>query len=206
MVEFRWPTKVCLFLSSYVPLFLILAIELHRREPAVVPHVPVPGTEGQFPVSLTSILLLLFSVLLIIFLAFLVIYHSGHKIDEVRCENFKQRNELLSSYLLVYVFVFVGLNFSSITDWLIFAIFFAMLAVLQMRSEMLHINPLLGIAGFRVYEVKSENRTLLVISKNNIRESIKIPESQKNVSDPSYRNLEVIQLGPSTYMTPRKND
>jgi hypothetical protein len=89
---------------------------------------------------------------------------------------------------------------------LIFAIFFAMLAVLQMRSEMLHINPLLGIAGFRVYEVKSENRTLLVISKNNIRESIKIPESQKNVSDPSYRNLEVIQLGPSTYMTPIKND
>jgi hypothetical protein len=57
-----------------------------------------------------------------------------------------------------------------------------------------------------VYEVKSENRTLLVICKNNIRESIKIPESQKNVSDPSYRNLEVIQLGPSTYMTPIKND
>jgi len=206
MVEFRWPTKICLFLSSYVPLFLILGIELHAREPLFLSKVVIPSTGVEFPISVVSLLLVVFSVLLGGFLTFLLSFHSGHKVQHMKCENFQQRNELLSSYLLVYVFVFVGLDFSDITDWLIFAVFFGMLAILQMRSEMLHINPLLGLAGFRVYEVESGTQTLLVISKNNIRESIKIPESQKNVSDPSYRNLEVIQLGPSTYMTPIKND
>jgi uncharacterized membrane protein len=104
------------------------------------------------------------------------------------------------------VFAFVGLNFSEFADLLIFMIFFGMLAILQMRSEMLHINPLLGLAGYRIYEVESKEQTLLVISKDNIRESINIPESQKSANEPEYRNIELIQLGRNTYMTPTNDD
>lgn len=206
MVKFRWPTKLCLFLSSYVPLFIILAIELHSQKPHISSIELFSRTGLEAPLSVYSILFLAFSLSLVGFLTFLIIHHSGHKRQYIRCESFQQRNELLSSYLLVYVFVFVGLNFSEVTDWLIFGVFFAMLAVLQMRSEMLHINPLLGVAGFRIYEVKSENQTVLIISKKNIRESIKTPESKKDVNESSYRIVEVIQLGHSTFMTPLHDD
>ena len=206
MVEFRWPAKFCLFLTSYVPLFLILAVELHERKPIAISNIPVPIAGIKFPISIISILLITFSFTLVAFLVFLIKYHSNHKRIDKKCDHFQQRNELLSSYLLVYVFVFVGLDFSELSDWTIFLLFFAMLAVLQMRSEMLHINPLLGLAGFRVYEVESQTQTLLVISKDNIRESIKVPESQIGEREPTHRNIELIQLGPSTYMTPLNND
>lgn len=205
MVRFRWPVKVCLFLSSYVPLYLILAIELIGRPPLVYSNLPLPLVPLEIPVSVISILFLSFSILLIFFLWFLLRYHSDHRIKHKRCDRFQQRNELISSYLLVYVFVFAGLNFNEISNVLIFIIFFSMLAVLQMRSEMLHINPLLGLGGYRVYQVESKQQSLLVISKERLTENIIIPESQSDVSEPEYFNIELIQLGPNTYMTPNND-
>ncbi|RQG93086.1 hypothetical protein EA462_02455 [Natrarchaeobius halalkaliphilus] len=201
MVQFGLLVKLTLFLSSYVPLFIILSIELSSRQPIIWGDIELPLVSVGFDISLASIILLASSILLILVLMFIIWHHSGHRTEDWRCDHFKQRNELLSSYLLAYVFVFIGLNFSDLGDWLILILFLGMLAVLQMNSEMLHVNPILGLGGYRVYEVESKNQTLLVISRDDIRESIKIPESQRGVKEPEYRNIEIIQLGPNTYMT-----
>ncbi|WP_226022487.1 hypothetical protein [Halomicrobium salinisoli] len=193
-------------MSSYVPLFLILSIELNSYPPVVISNKDIPAITLQFSISRLSILLLLLSAVLAGFLAFLLFHHSGHRTQYKRCDHFQQRNELLSSYLLAYVFVFVGLDFYEASDWLIFLIFFGMLAVLHMRSEMLHINPLLGLVGYRVYEVESDDHTLLVITGDDIRENMKIPESQKDQREPDYLNIEVIELGPNTYITPSNDN
>lgn len=201
MLGFSRPVKLTLFASSYVPLLLIMAVELNSLSPKVITEARLPLVERSFSLSLTSLLLLVLSILLVAALLSIVRFHSGHRIDHLRCDRFRQRNELLSSYLLVYVFVFVGLEFSTIGDWLILAIFLGMLAVLQMNSEMLHVNPILGVIGYGVYEVQTTNRTVLVLSKHDIRESLVRPESDDSVGEPEYRNVQVVQLGDSTYMT-----
>lgn len=206
MLRFRNQIKLVLFLSSYVPLFLFLSIELSSFPPLLLSDVAIPVAGYQFDVSWASLITLAVSGTLYFALRSILKYHSGHRTTDERLDNLQQRNELVSSYLLVYVFVFTGLNFTNGGDWLIFILFFGILAVLQLNSEMLHVNPILGIWGYQLYEVQSKEKTFLVLSKSNITESIRIPESQRGETDPDYRNIKLIRLGSSTFMTARGED
>ena len=106
-------------------------------------------------------------------------------------------------YLLSYVFVFAGLTFSEPIDAVIFVIFFALLAVLQIRSELLHINPMLGLRGYQTYEITSNDRIMLVISNGPIEDKMILAESNSELSEEdSYTKIELVPLGGTTYLAP----
>lgn len=166
----------------------------------------IPLINSSF--SISWIFLVLISLCFLSSLATISVIrvHRGHKVNSIRVDQYQQRTELLSSYLLAYVFVFLGLNFSKSVDAVAFLVFFWMLWVIQSRSEMLHINPILAFFNYRIYEVTNNNRIVLVISDSILDENIKIPESQKENVTPEFHNIDVIPLGPSTYITPHNHE
>lgn len=200
MRKFRTWVKAILFLSSYVPLFFIMGLDLGSIPPLVVSNFPIPHVDYNISVSWISITVFIVCILLTGILYRLISIHSSRGVRQKSVDTYQQRNELLSTYLLVYVFVFAGLDYTQLLDFSIFVIFFVMLGVLQIRSEMLHVNPMLGFRGYRIYEIRSGSEVMLVISDSPIEQKLISPES--HTPDQGSGKIELVNLGPTTYLAP----
>jgi hypothetical protein len=200
MREFKAPVKLILFLSSYVPLFFIISLRLGSNPPLLVDGFEVPYIQFVLDVSWASAIILLLCVLFTASLYYIINVHSGRGRSMRRVDKYQKRNELVSMYLLVYVFVFAGLNFTNLVDILIFFVFFAILGITQVNSEMLHVNPMLGVRGYQAYEVTSDQQVILVITREELEEKMFSVGSES--SERSQQNIELISLGATTYIAP----
>lgn len=193
MVELRRPIKVMLFISSYFPLFGILAIETWPIQAQIFGYT-VPWMSAIF-------ITLIIIPLPLPFLVAGVRSNSGD--DSKRVDQYRRRNDMVTSYLLVYVFGYLGLEYTQITSWLAFLIFFGVVAIIQLRSEQLHVNPLLALFGYDIYEVTFGREVRLVITGASLEERL-IPPDDEN-GDPDYasdeRYLQVAELGNDVYIT-----
>ncbi|WP_152418736.1 MULTISPECIES: hypothetical protein [Halorubrum] len=203
MVEFRSSAKLILFTSSYAPLLVIVGIKLWSRPPVALENITARGYVFEINISWITVATLLSAVILYVFLWYVIQKHRKLKTTGINVNHYRQRNELLSSYLLVYVFAFVSLDASTVQGTAILSFFLAILAVIQLNSEMLHINPLLGLMGYRVYEIESDISTVLVISDVDISKRLKQPES---VSNENQYRIDTISMGQNTYLIPPEND
>lgn len=205
MRQFRAPVKIILFLSSYVPLFFIMALKFGKVTPLLISGYKIslvnfPYIDFRIYISYLSVVVLVLCVLFTALLYRMVTVHSGRATTQEPVDRYQKRSELLSMYLLVYVFVFAGLNFTTLLDLGIFLVFFGILGVLQINSEILHVNPMLGLRGYQVYEVTSDEQVLLVISKSSLEEKMILPETKE--ADNTRKKIEVVSLGRTTYLAP----
>jgi hypothetical protein len=193
MASFKKPINYLLFLSSYVPLFILIGIRIHE-----VPEIKTLSVLN-FSISLTYTTLIVVSC---IFLTLLLIWSISTIRErgsvQKKVEKIRLRNERLASYLVVYVFVFAGLSFTVLEDLIIFFIFFALLFFIEIRSELLYTNPLLAIWGYKLFEVTLDDRVVLVISKGHLEEKL----IQKENDGQSYTELELIPMGRTTFIEP----
>ena len=178
-----------------------MALRLGAVPPLLVKGIPIPHLPFQFifKFSFLSTFIVILCILFTALLYRLIHLHSQRGTTLEPVDEYKKRSELLSTYLLVYVFVFAGLQFTKPLDVGIFVVFFVMLGVLQINSEMLHVNPMLGIRGFQVYEVKSGNEVMLVIADEELEEKLTTPHSSAS-SGKKVENIKLVQLGTTTYL------
>lgn len=73
-------------------------------------------------------------------------------------ESYKSRHDLLTSYLIAYIFPFVNLDYTLWENWVIFILFFLVLAAIQIQSTQLHVNPVLAAIGYDIYEIEDGSR------------------------------------------------
>jgi hypothetical protein len=74
------------------------------------------------------------------------------------------------SYIVSYLLPFIALPSSNIGDLISLGIFIGVLAVLYVNSDMIHINPVLNLLGWHIYEVeKDSGQICTVISRQKIR-------------------------------------
>lgn len=199
MRQFRRPVKVILFLSSYVPLFFIMAIKLWNTGLILISVNCLPIINASVRLSALSLLLVVFCTVLTFLLYKIIGVHSNRGTTQRPIDQYQKRNDLLMTYLLVYIFTFAGLDFEKLLDLVIFLIFFVMLGVLQIRSGHLYINPMLGVRGYEVYEITSGDEVLLVISNGSIKGKITPAYSD----DPEARDkVDVVELDKTTFFAP----
>jgi hypothetical protein len=159
MADFRLWVKFALFLSSYIPLWLAMALKTGDIT-LVYQGVPVP-------VLSTLFLLVVLLSGLILREAFSLRKQKEPKFQDI--ESYKSRHDLLTSYLIAYIFPFVGLDYSLPVNWLIFGIFFLTLASIQIRSTQLHVNPVLAVLGYRIYEIEDGGKgTNMLVTKRDV--------------------------------------
>lgn len=186
MAELRSGVKWLLFLSSYIPLYLILSVK-HRSATVSIPETAIPIFQSISGVTLpwlSIIWLMVAGISGIILKLTLDVRKSkgGEDIKEV--DELRSRDDLITNYILVYIFPFVILDYTNITNWLAFVLFFLTIGVIQVRSSQLYVNPVLAFFDYRVYEIHTEGEVLTVLSRSSMSDStdnIRTVELSNNV-------------------------
>lgn len=149
-------TKIILFLSSYLPLWVIFEIQFSSKN-------------NKYSAMVAAG----FAVLAVICLLGLFFYiHITKTINPVslKITDLNRRDGEAMSYIVSYLLPFIVLPSSNTEDLIGLWIFIGVLAVLYINSDMIHINPVLNIIGFHVYEVKREDKHICtIISRKKIR-------------------------------------
>jgi hypothetical protein len=141
-------TRLLLFGSSYSPLWVILAFRVR-----------------DWPI-LSSVLLtaaLVLTGFLYLFLA------NAYRAPTTRLvvKRWESRDHELVAYLLTYILPFLNLGSSRTADRVSLLIFFGVIAILQIQSGMLHVNPMLAIVGIRVSVVENPSgKVMMLFSRN----------------------------------------
>ena len=70
------------------------------------------------------------------------------------------------AYIASYLIPFMGLDFSKIENLISLLVFFFILMAIYINSNLIHINPMLNLAGYHVYEIETDTGvTQTIISK-----------------------------------------
>lgn len=151
-----------LFLSSYIPLFMILAVQYWRVLDWLV---------------ITVVILSGLGVLGLAVLAYLIGSTQGMDIQPT---GVKRRDEAVLAYIVTYLLPFLDLQFAAPRDTVVAVILLLTVGLLYVNSRMIHVNPTLAILGIHIYEIEtSSGQTHTIISKSNKlvpRETIRATE------------------------------
>jgi hypothetical protein len=154
------PTRLILFLSSYAPLFLILAVRNSFENRYI--------SIGFVAVAVGSV------TVLFIFLR----YARTLAQDKVIIASVVSRDGDAMSYIVTYLLPFLAVRFHELADAVSLGIVFLVIGLLYVNSNMICTNPVLNIRGYHIFEVQDgEGKTTALISK---RSYIRI-SSQLNV-------------------------
>ena len=153
-------TLILLFISSYSPLFLILAVKDFDFENNCWKH--------PFAVWIILGLSLLSIILLFIFLLCLKKGNMPVKIISV-----KNRSIDLINYTIPYILSFFNFDLSKWDDIISLSIFLIIMLVLTITSKSIFLNPVLAFAGYGMYDIEYEfentKSTVIAISKHELR-------------------------------------
>ena len=151
-MEYRGWVYWVLYLSSYAPLFVIFAIR------NLSDWVVVAATLG---LALSASLMLL------------VVIRGRGRInpEQLTVEVLSSRGTDVAAYVTTYLIPFVFDSAAGPRDWASLALLIVTVGVVYVRSRLIYVNPLLGIAGYRVFEIKMESgQVAAVIARSYLRD------------------------------------
>lgn len=173
MAEYRGYIKWFLFLSSYAPLYPILAIKHFgvKFDMRLLSNTPI-AMISRFDLPLLSIFWVSLMVISLLFLWLAWSVRMSKEPSFTDISDLNSRNDLVTNYILVYIFPFVVLDFSEPTNWIAFIIFFLVIGVIQVRANLLFVNPVLSLFKYDIYEAESDRGKIMLIAKGDLRSEI----------------------------------
>lgn len=175
MTDYRAWVKISLFLSSYIPLWLAMALKTHT----------ITTTIRNITIPWVTTLFVLLAITSGIILREAISIRKQREPKYRTIESYKSRHDLLTSYLLAYIFPFANLDYTQWVNWAILGIFFFMLAAIQIRSVQLHVNPVLAALGYKIYEIEQGGKgTNMLVAKRGVnleKDSVKTIELSDRV-------------------------
>jgi hypothetical protein len=141
------PTRILLFLSSYAPLFAILTLLTHKDF-------------GRWSFGFVG--LGIFAVLILILYLTVAKRLTSYTIT---ADTVGSRNSDSMSYIASYLIPFLGLPWHEWRNAVSMGVFFLMLGVVYVNTNMIYINPMLNLLLFHIYEVESDGSSYTVLSR-----------------------------------------
>ena len=141
--------KILAFLAAYAPLLGIYAIRA------------IPS-DWRASIAL-GVAAVIFPSIILLYVA-----QSGRSGNPERTvvANVTRRDDQIMAYLFTYVLPFIGLAFNDVYEVAASALFLTLLFVLFIRTNLFYVNPVLGAAGYRIYEVSiDEAPPRIILSK-----------------------------------------
>lgn len=147
------PTRLILFLSSYAPLFLIIAVRGWKDSRCIA--------IGLAAVSAVSV------ATLFIFLRVVRQLAPG----KVAVSSVISRDGDAMSYIVTYLLPFLAVKLNDPTDVVSLAVVLFVIGLLYVNSNMIHTNPVLNIAGYHIFEIEDTNgkTTALICKRSYVR-------------------------------------
>jgi hypothetical protein len=76
---------------------------------------------------------------------------------QMRISAFHRRDTEAMAYIVTYIIPFLAVPLHGREEGIALAIFFVVLGVLYVNSNMVHINPMLNLCGYHLYEVTADD-------------------------------------------------
>lgn len=142
------PTRLILFLSSYAPLFLIIAVRGWK--------------DSRFIAIGLAVAAVLSVVTLFVFLRLVHRLAPG----KVAVSSVISRDGNAISYIVTYLLPFLAVNLNDPTDVVSLGVVLFVIGLLYVNSNMIYTNPVLNIAGYHIFEIEDSNgKTTALICK-----------------------------------------
>lgn len=156
--------KLLLFLSSYTPLYLIFAARLWNFDSPVF-GMQIPSYDfAGYSVSVLTLVAFGFALASSGYLLFILWVRRTNQGQLETFVGHENKSHLFSEYLLVYIFPLVVMEFDSLDDVFSFALFFALVAIIAIRSNRLYANPILALLGYSIYQVTTNDGKYLLLT------------------------------------------
>lgn len=150
--------QLLLCVSSYFPLLAIFALQFYFKGHAILGIVIMSGGT----IGLLGLAIYLRVVASIAPSPFTV-------------TSINRRDGEAMSYIVTYLLPFIAIPSGSLADALSLGIILVVLGVLYMNSDMLHINPMLNLGCWHIYDVTLKNgESRSLISRQRIRKGLEI--------------------------------
>lgn len=145
--------KICLFLVSYFPLFIIMSI-LHYD------HVFIPYVGIVFSI--------------IGFGGFFITLRVYNKIQGERRDatDIKSEGIVNFQYFLAYIIPFVAMDIDQTRQLLAYLVLFIFIGILYVKTDLIYVNPTLTILGFNLLRFKTEYEDAMLITRNNVEKAL----------------------------------
>lgn len=165
--------KIGLFLSSYMPLFLILTVK----------------NWFNLPMSILFVFVSLYSLILI----YVIQDSKKNPESNFKVLNFENKTKETLNYLAPYIIAFMSFNLNKLQDWIALGLFFSIIFLVYLNSDLIYINPLLLLRKYKVFKVeickpavncdKTKNEIIIITKNEKIKkhEHISIKEIDKGV-------------------------
>jgi len=170
-MQFRLISAFIIFIGSYLPLALILAVQDIPISWWQQPFCDFSNLEScafnPFENSILSIVFIVITLLSVIISAI-----SLNKIShpfEIRVESSKTIPNDIINYVFPYVVSFMGISYDAPEKLLGFSVFLLWMFALSYKSGQIIMNPLLLMFGWKLYEAKihinNETRDVRMLKK-----------------------------------------
>jgi hypothetical protein len=126
-----------LFLSSYSPLFALLALRTYHK------------STPMFDLSCVALIIALLGIAT--FLLAAALRHA----ERHRVLSADSRDGDVASYAATYLLPFLGIFGAGWRDVLALALFIGLIGVIYVQSRMIYVNPVLLLLGYRLYSVQT---------------------------------------------------
>ena len=130
------PAQFVLFLSSYAPLFVVFALL---------------NTFGSGPPSIACALVAAIGVVLAV--GVLIVARWKVPPTKLQIADAQVRDGDALAYIATYLIPFAAIGSTMGREQIAIGLFFALLAVIYVRSELFYVNPLLALVGYRLFQV-----------------------------------------------------
>lgn len=164
--------KWLLFISSYAPLYLLLAINNYDFNITPVKYIRgVIGNDQKVVFWIVIIILFVISFVSMGYFKF-ISQNESRKI-----QGLKPINENILSYLITYVIPLTAMDINSLNSLVVNALLFLIIGIVYVKSDLVYLNILLILLGFRVYNDTSDNVIITNFKKDELTVSINRDES-----------------------------
>lgn len=173
--------KSMFFFTSYAPLFFIFTVR--QYDGAVMAYGPDVGKlvllSGAF---ITTVLVLLTWCIF-------RDYDKVRGVQKTLVGRVEPAEKETLYYFITYIIPFVGIGTANWTDLVSYALIFAIIYSLYVRSGLLYLHPMLALFGFNTYKVITDKRNMVLITKKRYHGSV---------------SAEMIEMGDGVYYEPER--
>lgn len=158
----RFWLKCILFLSSYTPLFLIIGIRYYSINYSLTNSIYV------------LLILVALSIISNCIMFYYIYFHKNFTSKTVTIKGSVNRTSDSLNYIMTYIVGFLGLQFG-LADLVTLFILMFVIFVVVIRSNLILINPILNLVGYKFYGVDVSDRgNIIVITKKDLKVDDKI--------------------------------
>lgn len=151
--------KILLFLSSYIPLYILLIIK------NILERITVEGrfvdilsklSGASWFDSINDYALLILSTISIVSFVYLLASLKRSKGDKqykvIEVED--KTGELFFSYISIYLLSCMTLSLNRIVDCFVFLFTMIIVGIIYVKNDMQYLNPIMNILGYKIYSCK----------------------------------------------------